>query len=93
MKSVARTEEPDKRFIDVSVRSFGSAVVVNIWNYYTGKLDFVDGLPVTRNDRSIHGFGMKNIELIVERLGGVLDVHAENGVFNLNILLPLDVGQ
>lgn len=93
MESVARTEEPDKRFIDVSIRSFGSAVVVNIWNYYTGKLDFVDGLPVTRNDCSIHGFGMKSIELIVERLGGVLNVHAENGVFNLNILLPLDAGQ
>lgn len=93
MENVAQTEEPDKRFIDVSIRSFGSAVVVNIWNSYTGRLDFVDGLPVTRNDHSIHGFGMKSIEMIVERIGGVLNVHAENGVFNLNILLPFDAGQ
>lgn len=93
MESVARVEEPDKRFIDVSIRSFGSAVVIHIWNYYIGKLDFVDGLPVTRNDRSIHGFGMKSIALIAEQLGGVLNVHAENGVFNLNILLPFDDGQ
>lgn len=90
IESVSRVEEPDKRLIDVGIRSFGSAVVIHIWNYYTGTLDFADGLPVTRGDRSIHGFGMKSIGLIVDRLGGVLNVKAENGVFNLDILLPTE---
>lgn len=90
MESVSLVTDPDKRLIDVSVRRFGSSVVIHIWNYYVGTLDFVDGLPVTRRDRQIHGFGLKSMGMIVERFGGVLNVRAENGVFNLDILLPLE---
>ena len=32
---------------------------------------------------------MKSIQLIVERLGGVLNVRAEGQVFNLDVMLPL----
>jgi len=90
VESASRVAQPDKRLIDVSIRRFGNAVVIHMWNYYTGKLDFADGLPVTKNDRQIHGFGMKSIGFIVDRFGGVLNVRAENGVFNLDILLPLE---
>jgi len=90
MENAATVAEPDKRLIDVSIQRFGSSVVIHIWNYYTGKLDFSGGLPITKNDRQIHGFGMKSIGFIVERFGGVLNVRAENGIFNLDILLPLE---
>ncbi len=93
MESAALVTEPDKRLIDVSIRRFGRSVVIHIWNYYTGKLDFADGLPITKNDRQIHGFGMKSIRFIVDRFGGVLNVRAENGVFNLDILLPLEASE
>lgn len=89
MKSAAQVGDPDKRIIDVSIRRFGGSVVVHIWNYYTGALKFADGLPVTRDDSRIHGFGMKSIQLIVDQLGGVLNVHAEGQVFNLDVMLPL----
>lgn len=89
MKSAALVADPDKRIIDVSIRRFGSSVVIHIWNYYTGELVFVNGLPVTRRDRQTHGFGMKSIQLIVEQFGGALNIHTENEVFNLDIMLPL----
>lgn len=89
MKSAAQVPDPEKRIIDVSIRRFGGSVVVHIWNYYTGELEFADGLPVTRGDSEIHGFGMKSIRLIVEQLGGVLSVRAEGQVFNLDVMLPL----
>ena len=73
----------------MSIRRFGSSVVIHIWNYYTGELRFSGGLPVTHDDSRIHGFGMKSIQLIVERLGGVLNVRAEGQVFNLDVMLPL----
>ena len=90
IESVSLVTDADKRLIDVSIRRFGDSVVIHMWNYYTGELDFVDGLPVTKNDRQIHGFGMKSMELIVERFNGDLNVHAENDVFHLDILLPLE---
>ena len=88
--SVSSVTEADKRFIDVSIRQFGDSVMIHIWNYYTGELDFVNGLPVTKSDRQIHGFGMKSIQFIVERFHGVLNVYAENQVFHLDVLLPME---
>jgi len=93
MENAALVADPDKRLVDVSIRRFGDCVVIHIWNCYTGKLDFADGLPVTKGDRQIHGFGMKSIGFIVDRLGGVLNVRAENGVFNLDVLLPLEAAR
>ena len=93
MKGAESVTDQDKRIIDVSIRRFGSSVVVHIWNYYTGTLEFADGLPVTRGDSRIHGFGMKSIRLIVERFGGVLNVHTEGQVFNLDVMLPLKEAQ
>lgn len=89
IEGVALVTELDKRLIDVSIRQFGNSVIIHIWNYYTGKLDLVDGLPATRGDSQIHGFGMKSIRLIVERFGGALSVRAEDEVFNLDVMLPL----
>ena len=36
---------------------------------------------------------MKSIRLIVERLGGVLNVHTEGQVFHLDVMLPLKEAQ
>ena len=90
IENVSLVADPDKRLIDVSIRRFGDSVIIHIWNYYTGELDFVDGLPATKNDRQIHGFGMKSIQFIVERFHGVLNVYAKNQVFHLDVLLPLE---
>ena len=93
IKSAAQVEDPDKRIIDLSIRQFGGSVVIHIWNYFTGALEFAGGLPVTRGDSRTHGFGMKSIRLIVERLGGVLNVHTEGQVFHLDVMLPLKEAQ
>lgn len=92
MKSAAQVADPDKRIIDMSIRSFGSSVVIRIWNYYTGGLKFADGLPVPRDSSGVHGYGMKSIRMMVEKLGGVLSVRAEGQVFSLNVMLPLPAG-
>lgn len=92
MKSAALVADPDKRIIDMGIRCFGSSVVIHIWNYYTGELEFVDGLPMTRDDSRVHGFGMKSMRLMTERLGGVLSVKTEGQVFSLDVMLPLPPG-
>ena len=50
----------------------------------------MDGLPeTTKNDKSEHGYGMKSIQLLCQRLGGDIDFTMENSRFSLDIVLPM----
>lgn len=45
-----------------------------------------DGLPVTsKGDSANHGFGVRSMQLTVERYGGTL---AEDGRFHVNAIIP-----
>ena len=43
----------------------------------------------TSSNKSIHGFGIKSMMLIVQKYGGTISFQAENGIFNVNILFNL----
>ena len=45
-------------------------------------------LKTSKRDKSIHGFGTKNVSKIVEKYGGILDYHEEGNIFSCDILLP-----
>ena len=56
-------------------------------NYFCGKLSFKDGLPVTtKEDKTVHGFGMRSIAMIVKKYGGELTTSVTREIFHLNIL-------
>ena len=58
-------------------------------NYYGGKLELSDGLPVTtKADRGNHGYGVKSIRSIVSKYDGELSISMEDQVFCLQILIP-----
>jgi hypothetical protein len=91
IEAVNAFEDKDKRVISLTVREFMGMLSIHFENYYRGELFFDDGLPLTtKRDKRYHGFGMKSIKLLVEKYKGNLTVMTKNGVFNLNILFPLN---
>ena len=38
-----------------------------------------------------HGFGLKNVEKIVDKYNGVMDIHTDNNVFKVKILVYLEM--
>ena len=90
IESVERIVETERRVINLDVRSSGMLLRIQEDNYFDGELAFEDGLPITtKGDRNYHGFGMKSIRLIVDKYGGEMKIEARDGVFSLNILLPV----
>ncbi len=89
MESVSRIRDPEKKLIDISIRSFGDTASIRIWNYYTGPITFSSGLPVTSKEEESHGFGMKSMQRIVDEFDGVMNAHTEGEIFNLDIMLPV----
>lgn len=91
IEAVMKLEDKARRVIGLKVYSVGGLVTINVKNFFDGDITFnADGLPgTTKKDKGLHGYGMKSISMIVEKYGGDLSLQAKNGVFNLNILLPV----
>lgn len=90
-ESVEKADEPEKRFISVSIRRERGFALIQIKNHMEGSLVFQNGLPRTsKRDTAIHGIGLQSIRGIAERYHGTMTVTAENGIFTLTVLLPLE---
>ena len=90
VEAVIKIKEDNLRCIGISIKESKGMVSAHFENYYTGDLDFDEGLPVTtKADKRYHGFGMKSIKMLAEKYGGWVSIRAKEGVFNLNILLPV----
>lgn len=90
IESVGAIPQEDKRHIALKVRKTGEMCSIHIENPYTGELVFSDDLPETTKDKNWHGYGMKSMNRIVTGYGGVMTVTAENGLFTLDILIPVE---
>lgn len=90
VEAVARVPDPDRRVIALTIRRSGQLQCIHIENYFTGTLQFADGLPrTTKEQAAYHGFGLKSVRLLAEKYGGSLTVGTKDDMFYGNLLLPL----
>lgn len=88
--AVEKLEIPSQRVIYLKIHAQKKLLMISTENPFIGTLAFRDGLPVTTSgDEDNHGFGMMSIRMICEKYGGALNTRAEDGVFYLNILIPI----
>ena len=79
----------ERRAVTLVVKNDTGFTSIHIENEYDGEIKFKNNLPQTsKEDKSIHGFGMKSISLLVKKYKGTMSISAEDNVFSLDILLP-----
>ena len=90
IESVCKVQNVNQRYISLSIRESHGMVVFHVENPYEGTLQFEDGLPMTtKPDKSFHGFGMKSIQMSVEKYGGHLSIVPQDHLFSLNVTIPV----
>ena len=90
IESVSRLEQPENRVITLTIHRERGFVFIHEENYFSGDLSFTNGLPNTiKTDKKHHGFGMLSTRTLVEKYNGDLQIHAESGIFKLDIMLPI----
>ena len=90
IESVLQIEKEEHRVIDLTSNHQGHFLILRCDNYFTHKLTFSDGLPVTsKSDKAYHGFGLKSIRMILEKYHGTLSITTEDDIFHLYIMIPL----
>jgi signal transduction histidine kinase len=86
---VEKLDDPEKKFIRMSVKPVSGMRMITVENYFEGKLSFTNGLPATtKPDKHWHGFGLSSVRRVAEKYGGRLEVSAANGLFAANVMLP-----
>lgn len=92
IRAVMELKDVMKRVISVKIISQNSILVIQIQNYYQGELAFENGLPVTtKKNKREHGYGMKSIQHVAEKYNGTITVKADNNIFILQILIPVEL--
>ena len=90
-EAVSRITEPDKKYIGLRVVLKEPMISVCVENYFVNdsEMIFIKGLPqTTKSDSQWHGFGMRSIQMAVEKYGGGMSVDIKQDLFVLNIFLP-----
>ena len=88
--AVEKLSDKEKRIVNLKVLNQNNLLMVQIQNYYEGKIRFKNGLPLTtKSDKQNHGFGVKSIQFLAEKYDGTMTVNAKNNIFTLQILLPI----
>jgi len=87
INAVSALPEGVERFITLSATRDGNMLSIHMENPCREDIDFVDGLPQTRDDPDWHGFGMKSMNRIAEKYNGMLTVEQRGKLFFLDILL------
>ena len=90
VEAVSGIADPDRRIARLKVTCSGRLISVHIENCCDAAPEFEDGLPkTTKGDERWHGYGMRSMRLIAEKYGGGLSASVEDGMFYLDVVLPL----
>lgn len=91
IESVMKEDECN-RIITVNISRKNLLVLINIENYCSREIKFIDGLPqTTKGDKSYHGFGVRSIVRITEKYKGNFVARQANNRFLINIIIPVEM--
>ncbi len=90
IEAVEQEKDVEKKIISLNISSHGNLVYISLENYCKDNLSFTeDGLPITtKDDKAVHGYGIKSMRFIVKKYNGNLVVTQKDNRFTLNIMLP-----
>lgn len=90
IEEVQKFQNQEKRQIDVLIYRSQQFLAINVINPMKGRLEYEDGLPMTtKEDRKMHGFGLRSIKYILKNYDGFFNVSEEDGIFSLMMLIPI----
>jgi len=92
IEHVQKIEDRSRRTVFVKVRNENGFLLMHFENSMIGSLK-KDGekIVTTKDDTSIHGFGLMSIAYVVKKYKGEMSITTQDGVFRLDIVMPLTV--
>jgi two-component system, LytTR family, sensor histidine kinase AgrC len=78
-----------ERFIRIYIGILKEQLYISISNSVGGEIKKIGKRYISTKNSASHGFGLMRIDKIVEKYSGFLNIQNEEGVFAIEIMLPL----
>lgn len=89
LAAASQVEDAELRTVRVSCSINRDKLLILIQNAYNGKVEMENGIPVSSQEG--HGFGCRSIAAIAEKRSGFSTFKAQDGIFTLRVVLPMDL--
>lgn len=83
--AIEACEKCDKRYIRLTVRKQREMLCIFCENPYSGVIS--PDCETSKPDKTAHGFGIRRIEQLAAKHGGIVKISAENGIFSISVLI------
>ena len=78
-------------YVDVKVKYDKGRLLLQVYNPFEGEIIEEEGkLLTTKEDKERHGIGLINIEKVLKKYDGTMDIDYEDNVFSVTILMYID---
>ncbi len=90
IEAAQKLPDQERRLIRLYVVREKQFLRICVENYCEENIQFKNGMPVTtKNDKRIHGYGMKSIQSAVKKYNGSVVAGLKDHWFEVKILIPL----
>lgn len=86
IEAVMGIKEKEKRIISLNISYVHGVSLLHCYNYHNGNVHLENGLSLTnKEDKYLHGFGVKSIKNIVSQYNGEISFEADDSIFHVRI--------
>ena len=91
IESCQKIADPEKRMISIQIGEMGGMRMMKFFNSYDSKLNRQgEEFLTTKENKELHGFGIRSIKETVAKYKGYTGITADHGIFALFISFPVE---
>lgn len=89
LEACGRMRKEERRFINIQAKTVKKCFLLEVKNSMDRTEKYTDGFT-NKRDLQEHGIGLINVSDVVNKYNGAVNIEAENGIFAISILMPMN---
>lgn len=89
LEACGRMQKDERCFINIQAKTVKKCFLIEVKNSMDKTEKYTDGFT-NKGDLQEHGIGLLNVGDVVNKYNGAVNTEAENGIFTISILMPMN---
>ena len=89
LEACGKMQEDECRFISIQAKTVKKCFLIEVKNSMGRTEKYAEGFT-NKGDSQEHGIGLLNVGDVVNKYNGAVNIEAENGIFVISILMPMN---